>query len=85
MSIISCYDGFNLDTINLSKYISLIKKSLLNTSHIKIEFKGITASPSCLMIQGFMNDEGLNDMRNELRINFKNSDLQQSIDKRYAI
>jgi len=85
MSIISCYNGFKLESIEIPKYIELIKESLANISNIEIEFKGITASPSCLMIQGFMNTNSLNELRNTLRDKFKNSTLEQSIDKRYAI
>ena len=32
-----------------------------------------------------MRDDTLHDMRNQLRINFKNSGLQQTIDARYSI
>ncbi|MFI0430878.1 mutarotase [Mariniflexile sp. HMF6888] len=85
MSIISCYNGFKLESIQTSKYVELIKKSLANISNIEIEFKGITASTSCLMIQGFMNNDILNELRNNLREKFKNSNLQQSIDQRYTI
>ncbi|WP_111306851.1 2'-5' RNA ligase family protein [Confluentibacter sediminis] len=85
MSIISCYDGFELERINISEYIDVISKSLTKNPKINIDFKGITASTSCIMIQGFMNNESLNIIRNNLRKNFKNSNLQQSIDKRYSI
>jgi len=85
MSIISCYDGFQLESINISRYIDLIAKSLIKNPEIEIELVGITASPSCIMIQGFMKNNILNSIRNNLRNNFKNSNLQQSIDKRYSI
>ncbi len=86
MSIISCYDGFKLENTCLSKYIDIINKSLVNTPcNLEISFKGITASPSCIMIQGFMNNETLKNTRHNLRHNFKNSTLEQSLDKRYAI
>tara|TARA_R110002050_G_scaffold281956_2_gene429631 strand:- start:805 stop:1485 length:681 start_codon:yes stop_codon:yes gene_type:complete len=85
LSIISCYNGFKLEGIKLSEYIKTIKKSIITNSNIKIEFKGITASPSCIMIQGFMNNKSLNEIRNNLRENFKNTTLEQSIDKRYSI
>ena len=71
--------------INISEYNTLIKQSLLDIENIEIQFKGLTASPSCLLIQGFMKNESLNNLRNTLREKFKNSTLQQSIDKRYAI
>ncbi|MES2576886.1 MAG: mutarotase, partial [Bacteroidota bacterium] len=46
---------------------------------------GITASPSAIMLQGFTNSNSLDDLRNNLRTNFTNSGLQESIDKRYSI
>lgn len=85
MSIISCYEGFTLDKISVEDYIKIIQESLINLGEIKIEFRGVTASPSALMIQGFPADESLNNLRNKLRENFKKSTLQQSIDSRYAI
>ncbi|MFH7005026.1 mutarotase [Flavobacterium bizetiae] len=85
MSIISCYDGFTLDAINVHEYIDLIQQSLVILDKIKIEFRGVTASPSAIMIQGFPTDESLNNFRDKLREDFKKSSLQQSIDSRYAI
>lgn len=85
MSIISCYEGFTLDKIKIQDYIDIIQQSLVHLDKIKIEFRGITASPSAIMIQGFPTDESLNDFREKLRENFKKSTLQQSIDSRYSI
>lgn len=85
MSIISCYDGFDLKNISINNYIDIINKSITTSGSIKIEFNGITASPSCIMIQGFLDDNSLNDIRENLRTTFNDSDLEQSIDKRYKI
>lgn len=85
MSIISCYEGFSLDKISVPDYVEIIQKSLLDLGEIKIEFRGVTASPSAIMIQGFPTDESLNNLRDKLRENFKKSTLEQSIDSRYAI
>ncbi|WP_338840144.1 2'-5' RNA ligase family protein [Flavobacterium ginsenosidimutans] len=85
MSIISCSENFTLNQISPNEYIEVICRSLVDVDKIKIHFKGITASPSALMIQGFPSDETLNNLRNRLRENFKNSGLQQSIDSRYTI
>ncbi|WP_298475247.1 mutarotase [uncultured Maribacter sp.] len=85
MSIISCYEGFDSKKIELSKYVELIKKCLPKKSDIKIQFKGVTASNSCIILQGFMNNNIINDIRNSLRKEFKNSKLEQSLDKRYSI
>lgn len=85
LSIISCYEGFSLDKIVVSDYIEIIQKSLADLGEIKIEFRGVTASNSAIMIQGFPADESLNNLRNKLRENFKNAALEQSIDSRYSI
>lgn len=85
MSIISCYEGFSLDQISIPKYIDVIQQSLVHLDKITIDFRGITASPSAIMIQGFPTDESLHNLRNQLRENFKKSTLQQSIDSRYTI
>lgn len=84
MSIISCYEGFDLKDINVEDYVELIQQVLNKYKSFNIQFKGLTASPSCILIQGFLT-ETLNEIRDDLRIAFKNSNLQQSIDKRYAI
>lgn len=85
MSIISCYEGFTLDKIIIPEYIDVIQQSLVHLDQITIEFRGITASPSAFMIQGFPTDESLDNFRDKLRENFKKSTLQQSIDSRYTI
>lgn len=84
MSIISCYSGFDLQRVAIPNYIRVIEQSIAS-KNIAIRFNGITASPSCIMLQGFPEDDTLNAIRNNLRSNFKNSDLEQSIDKRYSI
>jgi 2'-5' RNA ligase len=85
MSIISCYNGFGLQRISIPDYISGIEQSIPVARNITIRFNGITASPSCIMIRGYPEDDTLNTIRNSLRTHFKNSELEQSIDKRYAI
>lgn len=85
MSIISCYPGFTLDQIQIEQYIEVVKQSLENINAFNILFKGITLSPAGVMIQGFLENNTLNTLRDALRENFKNTALQQSIDKRYAL
>lgn len=85
MSIITCYEGFDLRSICISDYVNTIQESIKTDRNIEINFKGITASPSAIMIQGFLSDDTLNFLRHNIRMNFKNSGLQQSIDSRYSI
>ena len=85
MSIIACYEEFDLNQIVIQDYINLIRENISSQKNIEIKFKGITASPSCIMIQGFPQQSFLDDLRNSLRTAFKMSSLQQSIDKRYSL
>lgn len=85
MSIISCYSDFDMSKIDVQKYIDLTEKCILKGIDLNITFKGITASPSGVMVQGFMNNNELNDIRDRLRKEFKNSNVEQSLDKRYLI
>ncbi|MEO6168812.1 MAG: hypothetical protein ABIO46_15835 [Chitinophagales bacterium] len=85
MSIISCYDGFSLENISVTDYIKVIEKSMTDINAIEIDFHGVTASSSAILIQGFLAEDALNNLRNNLRMNFKSSGLEQSIDKRYSI
>lgn len=85
LSVISCYAGFRLPMVNVNDYVKVVKESLTPRKPLKIRFRGITASPSCLMIRGFLTDDTLNPMRDRLRKNFRNSGLQQSMDIRYPL
>ncbi len=85
MSIISCYNGFDLANISIGDYVQIIEESIKVQKDIEIQFKGVTASPSCVMVQGLLSDNNLNTIRDNLRRNFKTSKLQQSMDQRYTI
>ena len=84
LSVISCYKGFSQRLYNPEDYKEIIKKSLENIHPFKIHFQGITASPCCIMVQGYPEGE-LNLLRTNLRDNFKNSGLETSFDKRYIL
>jgi 2'-5' RNA ligase len=85
LSIINCFSGFTLSQTNLPDYIAHIKNSLSDIKPFEIEFKGITASPSCILIKGFTDNNMLELLRTNLREEFKRSSLYNSIDKRYKI
>jgi hypothetical protein len=53
MSIISCADGFELKNISIPHYIQIVEESIQDVGKLRIKFKGITASTSTIMIQGF--------------------------------
>ncbi len=85
LSVVSCYSGFSLDKISTDSYVEKIGEVLQSVEPFEIHFKGITASPSCILIQGFPENNHLEKIRNKVRVAFRKSDLQHSIDKRYEI
>lgn len=85
LSIISCYPGFSPDAIDTKEYCKIIESAVASVSPFRITFRGVTASPSCILIQGFPEDDQLRILRNTLRDTFKRSKLQHSIDKRYQL
>jgi 2'-5' RNA ligase len=84
-SIISAHENFSLNQIKSEQYVSVIKQSLNKISPFKIEFTGVTASPSSVIIQGYPLDDQLQSLREQLKKNFHASELLQSIDSRYSL
>jgi 2'-5' RNA ligase len=85
LSIISCSPGFEVSSIQVGNYNQLIREALHGIQPFTIHYKGITASPSCIMVQGFPEGEDLQELRERLREAFKGSGLYHTIDQRYAI
>lgn len=85
LSIISCYAGFSLDQVDTKAYADKVQEALQDISAFDLEFRGITASASTVLIQGFPQDASLQLLRDRLREVFRSSDLQHSIDSRYKI
>ncbi len=85
LSIISCYAGFRLEQVDTAAYAIQVERALQTIVPFNLQLKGLTASPSTVLIQGFPQDEGLQLLRNRLRSLFRGSDLQHSIDSRYKI
>ena len=85
MPIISCYEGFFMEKLDLGIYDQLIKKSLKGIRKIEIKFEGVFASPSCLIVKGFPLNENLENFRQNLRESFATKNVEQSLDKRYKL
>jgi 2'-5' RNA ligase len=85
MSVISCYEGFELDQINVSDYVDVLSGCVKGISSFSLHFKGVTASGAGVMIQGFPENDQLDQLRDRLREGFRHSDLENSLDKRYRI
>lgn len=85
MAIIACTENFKLESIAIPAYNTIIQNSLTDIPSPQLYFKGVTTSPSAILLQGFNKNESLSKMRKILRASFKESDLHHSIDSRYEI
>lgn len=85
LSLISCNESFLIENINVNDYISVIKQVTQDIEPFSIHFNGITASSSCIMLQGFPRTPSLSHLRDRLRVVFSNTGLYHTIDQRYKI
>lgn len=85
LSIITCVKDFKLSDIDVEAYSSVFKQAVKEFGPLKIRYSGVTASPSCILVQGFPDNEQLHLLRNKLRSSFKKANLYTTIDLRYEI
>lgn len=85
LSIISCLPNFKLSDIHSPDYVRIFKRALADCQSIKIHFKGVTASPQAILIQGFACDNSLQQVRDNLRRQYIDSGLFCNADSRYKI
>jgi 2'-5' RNA ligase len=67
------------------QYVAAVDLALRNMPPIQIEFAGITASPAAVMVQGFCENEALNEAREALRWQLRSRGLAEGVDRRYRL
>jgi len=85
LSLISCSEHFALADINVDDYLVVLEEALKDIAPFLVHFNGLTASSSCVMLQGFPANNTLLNIRNNLRAAFSKTNLRQTIDQRYVI
>jgi len=85
LSIISGTESWRAEIRQLASYRAIIGAVLGRQRSFRIRFRGITASPGSVMIQGFPMDDGLAGIRNELRTAFAEEGFSRLLDRRYRI
>ena len=85
LSIITCVKDFKLSDIDLKAYSDAFEQAVKDIGPLKIRYSGVTASPSCILVQGFPDNDQLNILRDKLRSSFKKANLYTTIDLRYEI
>jgi len=79
MLILTCKENFTLAEFQIDDYKQVIEKSIKWLPPFEIEFRGLTLSPTCLMVQGFIKNDILLQIRKNLISNFKKSNFQHSM------
>ena len=85
LTIITCVEGLKLSDIDIKAYSQAFERAVEGIEPFKIRCCGITASPSCILVQGFPEDDMLNNLRERLRASFKEVNLYTTTDLRYKI
>jgi 2'-5' RNA ligase len=67
------------------EYAAVVNSIFRKVAPIQIEFTGITASRSAIMIQGFCETEALNNVRDALRKELRRRRLAEGVDQRYRL
>jgi 2'-5' RNA ligase len=63
----------------------ILEKVLKNRRAFSVDFRGVTASPDAVLIQGFPADDLLAGLRDELRNSFRQHGVDENLDRRYKI
>ncbi len=85
LSIISGTEFWRREIGQLAACRAVINEILPRQNSFKINFRGVTASPAAVMIQGFPAGDALEKLREELRRAFERNGLGERLDRRYKI
>lgn len=85
LSVISCYPGFTLENVDPAAYKQAVRASLQGVEPFTVTYAGVTASAGAIILQGTPADEGLAQLREQVRNFFHQIGLPQSMDERYQL
>ncbi|MEZ8699303.1 2'-5' RNA ligase family protein [Vibrio lentus] len=85
LSVISCLPEFALTEIDVNPYIDVFRSVLKNAGKIEIRYHGVSASPNCIVIQGFPTSDTLERLRNEFRTQLTEAGVRVTFDSRYKL
>jgi 2'-5' RNA ligase len=85
LSIIPASESWQQPMQRLPEYLAALDDVLKNRRAFAVEFRGVTASPEAVMIQGFPADDTLAQLRDDLRSALTARGLGDNLDRRYKI
>lgn len=84
LTLISGSELWQREMGDVPAFRTLLGEILRRHAPFKIEFRGVTAAPNAVLIQGFPLDDGLPKIREEVRRSFAQNGLADRLDRRYA-
>jgi len=85
LSVIPVSDSWQKAVQRLPEYLAVLDSVLKNRCTFSIAFRGVTASPEAVLIQGFPLNDTLKQMRDDLRAALTRHGLGDNLDRRYRV
>jgi 2'-5' RNA ligase len=85
LTLVSASESFQLERAPLARYHAALGELFGRARPFRIRFRGVTASPSAVLIQGYVDDDYLNQLRQAIRRELGRVGLADSLDTRYRI
>jgi 2'-5' RNA ligase len=85
LTLFSATENFAPFFEKIPEYSKVFSSVLANKESFQITFKGITASRSAVMVQGFTQNAKLNQLRDQLREALQKRGLDEGLDTRYRM
>ena len=85
LTVVSCYADYSRAPELDDEYCEIIEECIKGVRPFRIDFSGISASRSTLLLCGFPQDGNLETLRSNLRTRLASSGLESSADLRYPL
>jgi 2'-5' RNA ligase len=83
LTLITAREDFDLDGVPLASYDQVFTRVCAESPPVRIRFNGVTASRGAVMAQGFAAEDGLNRLREKLRVSLTAAGRGDQLDTRY--
>ena len=85
LSLFRATENFEPCFAKIPAYLTALQPVLSAAEHFAVRFRGITATKSSIMVQGFPKDGQLERLRDRLRKALRSKSLGEGLDERYRI
>lgn len=83
LAVITNTPGFRLEEVDVPAYIETVSRAVDGLPPFRIRYRGVTAAPDSVLIQGFPESGALEWLRERIREAFRADGLKSTLDARY--